>query len=338
MTCDSSTDILRERLLADADFEILGSDRATGVGYRATVRRGEIDAAPFSSIDSALLQSSIEAGLPFSIGATLYRIERTFGPRFLIAVQQTSRVSAISVTVQSRRQIVSFVGDNPSKLAEAIKPHMPPTLEWAGDSLVEGSRDWGRKVGHAAKDIAGLREATFGLEDLETLERSGEAEAYEAVCKDAVLPAPTTEALRAKGVPPAVAFGIVSCWRMLKKRPNRNPAFRLSYVRDLPAFFVHLETCRTLDAFSEVIRSFVRKLGHGSVAIVGTRLPRFAQRLSSLRRDYYYSNDTVLRNILAIEALADSDSQWSIAAKTLTNRRGSAQLPAGLFRSELRCR
>ena len=168
----------------------------------------------------------------------------------------------MSVTVQNYHQIVSFIGDNPSKLADAIEAHVPTTLEWARDTLVEGSRDRGRKVGHAAKDLAGLREATFGLEHLETLERSGEAEAYEAVCKEAVLPAPPKlEDLRAKGIPPTVVFGIVSCWRMLRQRPKRNPAFRLKYVRDLPPFFANLEHCRTLDAFAETVASFVRKLG-----------------------------------------------------------------------------
>ena len=44
------------------------------------------------------------------------------------------------------------------------------------------------------------------------------------------------EALDAQGVPPTVAFGIVSCWRMVKHRPARNPACRLAFVRDLPSF------------------------------------------------------------------------------------------------------
>ena len=320
MTLASSTDMFRERLLGGTDFEIIGSDRDTGISYRATVRCGEIDVASFLSIDSAVLRSSIRSGLPLSIGATLYQIEPSFGPAFLLAVCQANRVSAISVTLQSHRQIVSFIGDNPSKMADAIEVHLPSTLEWARDTLVEGSREWGRKVGHAAKDLAGLSEATFGLEHLATLERSGEAEAYEAVCKETVLPAPTLENLRAKGIPPTVAFGIVSCWRMLKQRPNRNPAFRLKYVRDLPFFFANLESCLTLDDFAEVVASYVHELARDASAVVGTRLPKFAKRIRY--REFHWQDDIVLRTILAIDALPDADSQWVAAAEGLSSRSG----------------
>ena len=236
MTHRTSIEILYGQLLGDSDFEIAGSDRETGVGYRVSVRHGDIDFAAFSRLDSVNLQSSVEAGLPISIGATLYRIDSSFGSTFTKAVREATLASATTVTIQSHRQIVSVIGKDPLRLSEILKAYLPPTVEWTSDTLVEGSREWGRKIGHAAKDLAGLREATFGVEHLATLERSGEEEAFEAVCKTSIWPAPTHGELRIQGIPPGVAFGIVSCWRMLKNRPTRNPAFRLVFVRDLPPF------------------------------------------------------------------------------------------------------
>ncbi|MCE9527334.1 MAG: hypothetical protein K8R36_14905 [Planctomycetales bacterium] len=95
------------RLCNDSDFEIAGSELATGIGCRVTVRRGEIDTAAFSRIDLELVQAAITFGHPLSIGATIYHIDRTFGPMFLDAIRHMARISAISATVQSRLQIVS---------------------------------------------------------------------------------------------------------------------------------------------------------------------------------------------------------------------------------------
>ena len=81
MIHDSLTDFFREHLSGDSDFEVIGSDRENGVGYRATVRRDEIDVVAFSGIDSAVLRSSIKSAQFLSIGATLYQIERSFGPK-----------------------------------------------------------------------------------------------------------------------------------------------------------------------------------------------------------------------------------------------------------------
>jgi len=55
MTRDSSIALVRDRLLYDIDFDIFGTDRTTGVCYRVTVHRGEIDVAPFSRFDPAFL-------------------------------------------------------------------------------------------------------------------------------------------------------------------------------------------------------------------------------------------------------------------------------------------
>jgi|GEM_PF-1563991 len=329
MLHDPPVDLFRERLLGDTDFEIAGSDCETGVGYRVSVRRGDIDVAAFSRIDPLVLQSSIEADLPLAIGASLYRIEHSFGSIFLRAVREAARVAAISVTVQSHRQIVTIIGDKPLPIAEALKNYVPPTLEWAPDTLLEGSREWGRKVGHATKDLAGLREATFGLEHLETLERSGEAEAYEAVRKEAVWPAPSLDRLRAQGIPPTVAFGIVSCWRMVKQRPARNPAFRLAFVRDLPTFRAALERCRTLDAFLEVVTSYVHGLGGDAAAIVGSRLRCFARHIKSRNQTFYSQRDAILNRILAIDVIREAEAQWASASKALSNR-NDLRKPRGL--------
>jgi hypothetical protein len=331
-------DLLRDRLLGGTDFEITGSDRETGVGYRVSVRRGDVDTAAFSRIDPVVLQSSIEAGLPLSIGASLYRVERSFGPTFLHAVREAARVPATSATVQSNRQIVTVIGGEPLPTADALKDYVPTTLEWADDTLDEGSREIGRKVGHAAKDLAGLREATFGLEHLQTLERSGEAEAYEAVRKQVIWPAPSLDALRAKDVPPAVAFGIVSCWRMLRQRPARNPASRLAFVRDLPALREALERCRTLDAFIEVTASYMKAWSCDAAKIVGNHLACFARRLEYLDRSRYgrdatrrniFTTDASLSCMFAIDAIREVEDQWSAADQALSNHGGSRK-PGGL--------
>ena len=318
MSRDPSSDFFREQLLGSEAFEIVGSDRDTGVDYRATVRRGKVDVAAFSRIDSESLRSSIEAEQPLSIGATLYRIDYSFGPMFLRAVRDVARISAISVTIQSSRQVVCFIGRKPSRLADAIDAHLPPDLQWARDTLVKVSRDWGRKVGHAAKDLAGLRESTFSIERLKMLEQSGDAEAYEAVCKEAIWPAPTLATLRAKAIPPTVSFGIVSCWRMLKRRPARNPAFRLAFVRDLPALRRDLEACLTLDDFAEVVSAYVRVLANDAPAVVGRRLRRFAQRVGNRYRAFLARGDTVLRHLLAIDAINNVDAQWTAANQALS--------------------
>ena len=313
------------RLRNESDFEIAGSEFATGIGYRVTVRHGEIDTAAFSHIDSELLRSAITSSQPLLIGATIYQIDRTFGPMFVDAVRRMDRISAISATVQSRRQIVTIIGRDAKSLADALMTHMPATVEWQDATLKKGVRDWGRKVGHAAKDLAGLRNPALGLEHLEMLERSGETEAYEAIHKGAIWPIPTLDDLHAQGVTPTAAFGIVQCWRMLKKRPARKPGFRLAYLRDLPVLSVNLKCCRTLDEFHGVMQAFIKALGNDVKAVVGTRLPSFARRLDVRFRSWCSHRDTVLRELMAIEALPNDGARWDYAAQSLDRDCGARE-------------
>ena len=64
MNQSESAALLRERLFDGSDFEVAGSDAGTGMGYRVTLRSGEVDVAAFSRLDSSHLRSCIEAGLP----------------------------------------------------------------------------------------------------------------------------------------------------------------------------------------------------------------------------------------------------------------------------------
>ena len=139
MSLDQSIAALQAHLSGGADFEIAGSDHATGVGYRVTVRHGDIDLAPFSILAPAALQTSIEDELPLSIGATLYRVERSFGPAFLRAVRDGGRAFVVSITVQSHRQIVCVLGREVVPLLVALKAYVPATVEWDQDTLVEGT-------------------------------------------------------------------------------------------------------------------------------------------------------------------------------------------------------
>src|SRR6516165_5881030 len=145
MSFDEVTAVFHTHILSGAGFEITGSDHAAGVGYRLTVRHGELDLAPFSMVAPTSLQTSVESELPLSIGATLYRIEPSFGPAFLQAVREGERAFVISATVQNHRQIVCVLGREVAPLLAALEASIPSTVIWDLDTLVEGSREWGRK-------------------------------------------------------------------------------------------------------------------------------------------------------------------------------------------------
>lgn len=192
--------LLREKLLGCTEFELTGSDRATGDGYRVTVRRDIFDFAAFADVPLPALRQAVVDGLPVSIGATQYVVEPTFGDTYLKVVSDSARISVVSVTIQSHQRIVSLIGTEVSRLADLLGKWLPVTMNWEPESLVEGSREWGRKVGHAAKDLAGIGETAFGVDDLAARERSGESEAYDAACKKAVWPTPDFDELMQHGL------------------------------------------------------------------------------------------------------------------------------------------
>src|ERR1043165_6052994 len=64
MSLDQATALLQAHLLGGADFEMAGSDHATRVGYRVTVRHGDVDLAPFSIIPPAPSQTSLTQQTP----------------------------------------------------------------------------------------------------------------------------------------------------------------------------------------------------------------------------------------------------------------------------------
>jgi hypothetical protein len=323
----TQANLFRETLRRSTDFELAGSDPVTGHGYRVTVRSSDFDCSAFFSVPKSSLRQAVAEGLAVSIGRTQYVIEPTFGSDFLKAVSDSSRISVVSVTIQIRQRIVSLLGNDVLRLTDLLGEWLPATLQWEPESLVEGSREWGRKVGHAAKDLAVIRETTLGVNDLVMLERSGESEAYEAVHKEAVWPAPDFDALRKHGVVPEVAFGIVSCWRMLKHRPARNPAARLAFVRELSAIPLALEKCRSLDEFANALKALVAALSPDTAAVVGPRLRSFVLNLCSGSK-WYSRHDKVLCDLHRIDE-ASRATKWKIARAALTPK-SVARRPAGL--------
>jgi len=307
--------------LAGKDFEVAGSDRSTGVGYRLTFRHSEVDVAAFSRIDVGSLRSSIELGNFVSIGATMYRIEPSFGEEFLTAVRDSSRIVAFTVTVQSHRKVVCIIAGDSSRLSDAVETYLPSSIGWVSDTLALDSRDFGRKVGHAAKDLAGLEETTMSQEHLEMLERSGEDEAFEAVEKEAVLRIPALEELRAKGdACPTAAFLLISCYRMIRRRPARNPAYRAAFVRRLPQLLATLKSRRSIREISDDLNSLLNEFGRNARSIVGTRLPSFAYHLNWYCRKCRVRNDVTIAQLSLIENLRDRQSQWEQVARALSTK------------------
>jgi hypothetical protein len=87
-------------------------------------------------------------------------------------------------------------------------------------------------------------------------------------------------------------------------------------------FFDSLQQCSTLDEFADTLKTFINQLAKNATAVVGTRLPSFAERISSHFRGYLYSRDLTVRRLLAIEELVDSEAKWSAAAADLGNHVG----------------
>lgn len=292
------------------------TDLESGSGFRIHVKHDRLFLAPFIAFDQQQLGGLTKQGQRLAMGSMGYVVEPSVRTAFLRSVKKarSSAEHAISttlVTVQDATSVTCYLGNDGPELLKLVTKHLPDKLELHLDANVARSLDQGRKIGHAAKDWAILREVSFTPEMLQSLENAGDEQAFEAVQKEAVLPQLNWEELRREGVAPAVAGLMVHCRRIVPKRPERNVQCRRLYVETLQSLFASLRTCKTLEESQATIEGVVGSLGHMGNRVAGSRflkLPRYLK---------YRFGEAIVKQLGLIEDEPDPEKAWVLIDQAL---------------------
>ncbi len=197
--------------------------------------------APFASIPRDAVLSRLEQGLPFHLGGDAHRVLGSFRDRFADLLGRSAGdpeayEDAFALSIESRSGLECLYGIDVRELASEALARLPGDLVvFRTGERIHDVREVGRKVGGAAKDLAALRGEGMTLEKLLALEAAGDEEALASIDKESVFPAMALEDLRARGVPPAVAFLFTVIHRALPRRPPPHAPSRAVFVSHLLA-------------------------------------------------------------------------------------------------------
>ncbi len=308
---DTHRDLLT-LLTSQQDCEFTCTDAESDASFVVTIRTDKLFGAPFLAIPFRQLQSTSKNAGRIYVGSNVYAVAHSFRKSFLEAVKMSRRdshwsVDVRTVTVQSPRGIMSFLGKDRIELSQLVVGFLPSTVTINGDSLQDLRRDQGRKVGHAAKDLALLKSALLTPDRLMELELGGAEVASEAVEKDKVIGRETLPQLRDRGMRPAIACLMVHCRRIIKKRPEKNPESRAVFVRTLTQIFDQLPNCANLDDAREALAQIIAELGGDSTKVLGARFCNFAVQFR-----YGWRND-MIASLKRVDSEKNENSAWRLA-------------------------
>lgn len=299
-------------LTSQQDCEFTCTDADSEASFVVTIRTDKLFGAPFLAIPFRQLQSTSKNAGRIYVGSNVYVVAHSFRKSFLEAVKMSRidshwSVDVRSVTVQSPRGIMSFLGKDRIELSKLVAGFLPSTVTINGDSLQYLRRDQGRKVGHAAKDRALLKSALLTPDRLMELELGSAEVARESVEKDKVIGHETLQQLRDRGMYPAIACLMVHCRRIIKKRPEKNPDSRAVFVRTLTQIFDELPNCTNLDDARETLAQIISELGGESTKILGARFCNFAVQFRCGWR-----ND-MIDSLKRVDSEKNENSAWRVA-------------------------
>jgi len=289
---------------------------------RVTLQSGLISTAPFLE---ALSQPGPNLTGPrvVWIGSTRYVLAADAWTRFL----SSAEFEGITITLQTPREVTCVIGARGPILARLAADSLPPSLVPDPDSIVSRRLDRGRKVGRAAKDRWNLANATVTASRLLELEAAGEAVAFDAIHKDAVLPRKSLADLRTGGVAPAVAALWILSRRDLSVRPSRSQTARNAFATVVPAVFSKIQTAGSLATALAELAS-LKSVSDRPAEVIGARLARFVANIALPKA--WWRLPLSVRKLEALEKLGD-DAAWAAAEILLAGRRApGSRAPIGM--------
>jgi len=309
-------DLLGQLIEAGQAGEFTCSETDDRAVCRVTLQSGLISTIPFLE---ALSQPAPNHPGPrvVWIGSTRYVLAADAWPRFL----NSAEFEGITITLQTPREVTCVIGAPGPILARLAADSLPPGLVPDPDSIVSRRLDRGRKLGRAAKDRWNLANATVTGNRLLELEAAGEAVAFEAIQKDAVLPRKSLADLRTSGVAPSVAALWILSRRDLSVRPSCSRAARNAFATVVPAVFSKIQTTGSLATALAELAS-LKSVSNRPAEVVGARLARFVANIA-LPKAWWRLPPSV-RKLDDLEKLGD-DAAWAAAELLLAGRRAHGQ-------------
>ena len=298
-------------LISNPGAELSCVDHKSATTYLITSDRISVFSSQFPDRQRQEIVQSVKKREQFKVDGYQYSIAPSLTKEFLKLLNfriKHDSIDVFCVTMQSYHGIERLLSKNEKQLAALVAKRLPKNMKVDGKVRQRDSRELGRKIGYAAKDLAALRASSLTTRQLAKLEKAGNQTAREAISKASVMKKIELEELRRMGTPPAVAYLTVKLWRMLSVRPADDKVSRKHYLTMVPKFFdcllTHDSTATAITAARQYLYSSAidsqKVFGvHLSSVVMETRWSKVIQTARDIENDY-----------------GDRD-QWQVAAESL---------------------